>query len=344
MNAARWLAVTACLVLLPAQAGAETTKIVFNIFTPPSHFMWPVMRDYAKQISDATQGRVTLEFPAESVAPPPKILDAVKNGSADGGFMFNAFLAPKIQGPMVGQLPWMVPADSSGPASVALWRTYQKFFAGKGEFKGVRLLSLFQWGGAGMCSVTDTPVTTLDDLKKRKVWALAGNVATIVKNLGISFVAGPAVRIHEYVSRNVVDAYTGITWDSIESFKAAPYTKSCLLFDRYMNSANFSLFINDETWAKLSKADQAAIEKLTGEKMARHVGESFDKSSLEAKANLEKQGVTFAKVEPGLLAALHKASAPVEAQWIESVKSMGVDGKAAVAYMRSEVDQLVAKK
>jgi TRAP-type C4-dicarboxylate transport system substrate-binding protein len=343
MNAARWLAVLACLALLPAQAGAET-KIVFNIFTPPSHFMWPEMRGWAKQVSDATQGRVKLEFPAESVAPPPKILEAVKNGSADGGFMFNAFLAPKIKGPMVGQLPWIVPADRSGAASVAMWRTYQKFFADKGEFKDVHLLSLFQWGGAGMCSVTDTPVTTLDDLKKRKLWALAGNVATIVKNLGISFVAGPAVQIHEYVSRNVVDAYTGITWDSIESFKAAPYTKSCLLFDRYMNSANFSLFINNDTWAKLGKADQDAITKLAGEAMARHVGDSFDKSSLEAKDKLAKAGVTFAKVEPGLLEALHKASVPVEAQWIESVKSMGVDGKAAVAFMKSEVDQLSAMK
>jgi TRAP-type C4-dicarboxylate transport system substrate-binding protein len=343
VTGARWLAVLACLVLLPAQAAAET-KIVFNIFTPPSHFIWPVLRGWAQDVARVTEGRVTLEFPAESVAPPPKILEAVKNGVADGGFMFNAFLAPKIKGPMVGQLPWMVPADQSAAASVALWRTYQKFFADKGEFADVHLLSLNHWGGAGLCSVSGTPITTLDDLKKRKLWALAGNVSTIVKNLGISFVAGPAVQIHEYVSRNVVDAYTGITWESINSFKAASYTKSCVLFDRYMQSANFSVFMNKGTWAKLGQADRDAITKIAGEPLALRIGGSFDKANGAAKAMLVKQGVTFAKIHPDLLAALEKAAAPVQAQWIESVKPMGVDGKAAIAFMRAEVDKLAIKR
>ena len=82
------LAGLAFACLLPLSAKAETT-IFYNLFTPPSHFSWEVMKDWAKQVNEKSEGRLKIEFAAKSVAPPPKVMNAVRKGAADAGFVAN---------------------------------------------------------------------------------------------------------------------------------------------------------------------------------------------------------------------------------------------------------------
>ncbi len=114
----------------PAQA-AET--ILFNCFFPPQHYMCTQMvPELGRRIAEATEGRVKLRIPPKSVAAPPDQYDAVVNGVVDGALQFNAFIANRVTGIQVAHLPFMG-SENAEPASVALWKTYQKFFADKGE-------------------------------------------------------------------------------------------------------------------------------------------------------------------------------------------------------------------
>lgn len=70
-------------------------------------------------------------------------MDAVRKGAADAGFVANVFLGPKHPGPVIGMLPWVHRGDSKA-SSVAIWNTYQKFFADKEEWKGIELLGMYQ--------------------------------------------------------------------------------------------------------------------------------------------------------------------------------------------------------
>ena len=59
----------------------------------------------------------------------------------------------------------------------------------------------------------------IDDLKSRKMWALPGVTANVIKGTGSAVVAGPAVQMLEIISKGVVDGYTGVPFSSVVQFK-----------------------------------------------------------------------------------------------------------------------------
>ncbi|MFC6674263.1 TRAP transporter substrate-binding protein DctP [Marinobacterium aestuariivivens] len=321
-----------------AQPALAETKLMFNVFFPASHPAWPVFKDWAKDIHDATGGDILIEFPAQSVAPPDRVLESVRTSMVDAGFIYNGFLADKAPGTMVSQMPWMHRGDSEA-ISVALWNTYQDFYAGKNELRGVELVSMFHLGPTWLCTVVDKPLNTLEDLRQLRIWALPGTIADIYSGLDMAIVAGPAVQIHELVSRNTVDAYQGLTMETTVNFKAAPYTKACYEMERSLQSANFSVFFNKRTWDRLPAEHREAIMAHSGAKFAAAMGRAVNAADSAARQQLIEQGVEFKPTSAEIQQALEGAAKAVEAAWVEKVAKAGIDGKA----MLQQLDAATAK-
>ncbi|WP_424988125.1 TRAP transporter substrate-binding protein DctP [Microbulbifer sp. S227A] len=326
--------VAAGIVAGPA---AAKTELTFNIFVPPTHFVWPVFEAWADDVSAATDGEVTISFPPQSVAPPPGVVDAVRNGVADGGFIFNGFLAQSAPGTMVTQMPFIDRGDSRA-MSVAFWETYQDNFADVEDIRGVELVSGFHLGPTFLCSTTDNPITTLDDLQSRRVWALPGTIADTFVGMDLAITASPAVQLQELTSRNTVDAHHGVTMETIVAFGVAPYTKSCVEMDSSLLSASFSVFFNQRAWDRLSDAHRAAITDLSGSALAARIGAATDAADDAARAQLEEMGVTFSPVDDGLLTAMQAAAGDVTQAWSDTVQAAyGVDGLAIIEATRARV-------
>jgi TRAP-type C4-dicarboxylate transport system substrate-binding protein len=327
--------------MVPSEAGAAE-NILFNCFFPPQHYVCRQMvPELGKRITKATNGRVTVTIPPKSVAPPPDLYDAVVNGVADGTLQFNQFLSNKVAGVQVAQLPF-VGVESSEQASVALWRTYQKFFADKHEYKDVVLLSVWASNGAEFYSTTDAPIRTIDDIKDRKMWALPGTVANIIKATGSPVVAGPAVQMLEIISKGVVDGYTGISIGSAQQFKLRTYTKSVTIFKNKIFQPSFSFFVSEKKWAKLSPADQKAVRDALGEDFARWAGKLQDTNQESDKAKFLAGDIKRLAGTDETLAALKALGKPVTEAWVKRVGAMGVDGNAAIAYYEQALHQAQA--
>ncbi|MFN3937433.1 MAG: TRAP transporter substrate-binding protein DctP [Gemmobacter sp.] len=329
----------AALLAATALAGpvAARTQLTFNIFFPPTHFSWPVFEAWASDIASATNGEVTISFPPKSVAPPPGVLDAVRNGVADGGFIFNGFLAQSAPGTMVTQMPF-IDRGSSEAISVAFWETYRDTFAAVEDLRGVEVVSGFHLGPTYLCSTTDTPIGTLDDLRARRVWALPGTIADTLAAMGLAITASPAVQLQELTSRNTVDAHLGVTMETIVAFGVAPYTRSCVEMDPALQSASFSIFFNKRTWDRLPEAHRAAIAELSGSALAARLGAATDAADDAARAQLEEMGVTFAPIDPALYAAMQEAARGVAQGWADTVQqAYGVDGLALIEATRARV-------
>ncbi|TRZ67854.1 MAG: hypothetical protein D4S02_04540, partial [Rhodocyclaceae bacterium] len=215
------LALLAVAAVAATPAQAETT-LLFNVFFPPGHFLQQVVRDWAVDVDKATGGSVKITFAAGNMAPPPQQLPGAASGIFDIAITADIFIKNKAPLLEVSQLPWLI--NDAEAASVALWRLYNKHFANKNQFPDVQLLSLFHFSGAQLYSLTDKPINSVDELKSRKMWALPGEAADLLKNLGMSPITSPAVQVSESVSRGVVDGYYGITNESATDFKVAPYT------------------------------------------------------------------------------------------------------------------------
>lgn len=335
----RKLLLGAAGALALATSPASAAQYQFNIFLPPTNFIWPVLKTWASEIKTKTDSRVDIVFPAQSVVPPSRVMDAVRSQVVDGGIMADVFLPPALPGARVGMLPWVNQGDAEA-ASVALWRTYEKFFAGKERWSGLHLVGLYEYGKPAFCSTTSNPIGGAADLKSRKVWALPGVNAQVLQRMGVPVSSSPAVHIFELVSRHVVDAFVGISSDAIVDFKAAPYTTSCLVMPTGLSSANFSAFFSAPAWHRMSPADQKAVQALSGEHLAKMIGVAFNKASAEAQASLRKQGVKFVPIDPKLAAALKTAAQPSISDWIAKVTKAGVDGKAAYDFMAAQTTQL----
>ena len=273
-------------------------------------------------------------FTAKSVATPPKIIDAVRKGAADAGFMANVFAQKYAPGTGVSMTPW-VHRDDSAATGVALNRVYNKYFKDKDNWKGVELLGLFHFASANICSVDGAPLDTVEALKQKKFWSIPGTSAALLKGLGVSLVSGPATKIQELVSRNVVDAYAGITYDAIEKFGAGPYTKYCLQFETAPTSTNFSHFISSKVWATLGEEDRQILRDLSGEHLAKMVGKAINEAQGKSKKKLQDAGVKVMMPSPALVAGLEGSSKAVIARWMKSVEGYGVDSAAALEEVRA---------
>jgi TRAP-type C4-dicarboxylate transport system substrate-binding protein len=334
------ISMLAAAVVAAAPAQAET-KLLTNIFFPPGHFFHQVMRDWGADVEKATGGNVKVEFAAGNLAPPPQQLQATSSGIFDVAATANVFIRNKATLLEVSQLPWSLSDAEAG--SVALWRIYNKHFANKNQFPDVQLLSLFHFGPAQLYSLSDKPINSVDELKSRKMWALPGAAADLLKSLGMSPITSPAVQVSESVSRGVVDGYYGITNESATDFKASPYTKAITIFPRGATSTNFSLMINKGKWASISEKDRTAIMAVSGEKLAAAVGRAANKASADALAKMKADGIKVIDADPAFYAAMQKVAEPAYVQFDGIAAKAGLDGKALVAEFKALHDSLAKK-
>lgn len=92
----------AAITAVPAQA---ETKLLFNVFVPPGHFMHEVLKGWAQDVEKVTESRVDIEFAAGSLAPPPQQLQGVASGVFDVAFAINPTIKSKAPLLEVSSLP-----------------------------------------------------------------------------------------------------------------------------------------------------------------------------------------------------------------------------------------------
>ena len=329
-------------LIAPVSAQA-VTELTFSSLFPPNHFSWPVFRAWSDDIAAATNGEVRIVFTPQSVSPPPGVVDAVRNGVADAGFIFNGFLGQNYPGVMLTQMPFIDLGDTAATSRV-FWENYQEHFAPVERIRGVEVVSAFHLGPNILCSTTDTPLSTLEELHGRRVWVLPGTISETMANMGLAITASPAVQVQELVSRNTVDAIFGLTQETVVSFGAAPYVKSCVDMSPALQSASFLVFFNQRAWDRLSDEQRATVMEYSGSAFAERMGAAAAEADTVTRAQLEASGVTYAPVDPGILEAMHSASDAVLTQWAAAVQSAyGIDGRALVEEVRAEIEAASAE-
>lgn len=324
-------------------AGQAAENILYNCFHPPQYYTCAkVLPEMGRRIEEATEGRVTLTIPPKSLASPLDQLDGVTNGVMDGATSYTGFLRGETAGLRLTILPFLGRHDAAA-ASRALYETFQKFFAGKpGEFENVELVGVYVINGSDFWSLNDTPIQSVKDITDRKMFAVAGSAANVIKATGSSVVAGPAVQMLESISRGVVDGYAGVTWDALAAFKLGQYTKSGTFTDRKITQPSFGMFINKDKWAKISPKDQQAIRDVLGADFSQWIGEISNTLWAAAREKLSADGVKSFEASAEFEAELIKLSAPAVDAWKEEVKAKGIDGDAAIAYFQQAYEKALA--
>lgn len=332
-------AVLAAGALTVTDAVAETT-ILFNQFAPPKHILnVGIINPWIASVEKATHGRVKVKVPGNNLAPPPRQMDIVKDGIADGAYIFNAFLVKKAPLIQVSLLPGV--ARSATGSAVALWRTYERHLAKADEFRDVVLLG-FMAAPAGEIFSLKSPIRRIEDFNNIKMWSLPALAAKAMGALGASVVPGPATQMYQIISKGTVDAYAGVSISSSDQFKVLQYAKSVTVIPEKIQGPTFSVFVSKAKWNEISPADREAIRKVSGETLAR-LSIAADKLEKRKRQEYLKSGRPYIEASPALVDAIQKAWKPFRDQWVAQADKKGVAGAAALDMFRETSRQITAE-
>lgn len=315
-------------------SASAQTKLLFNSFIPPTHPVnTQVFQPWVKEVAQATNGRVAIEFAASNLAPPPGQLDLVVKGGADIAYQYSGVVPNRLYLFQASEVP-----GSSGSAqatAVAMWRTYEKYFAAAGETKGVKTLALFTLPKQNLQSLKDN-ITTIDQLKRMKIATTPGLASKVYGHFSSGIVTSPAVRFFEFVSKGTVDAYGSVSPIDVLNFNLARDTKYMISIPGIGPAPTFLLAMNEGKWSALAKADQDAINGLGGEAFARRIG-ALDAANDAVLKQLAAQGMTMTSAPQQFGDEFRRIAKPVEDDWIAEANKRGVDGKAALEFYRAQI-------
>ena len=332
---------TVLLGLLAAArpAAAQTTLTMSSWVSPQHHLTANVLQVWANDVEKATSGRVKFTMLPKHPSAPPGTFDAVRDGLVDLSFVTASYTPARHILPLLPELPGG--GDTALVNSVAYSRIHWKYFQKVGEYRGVKLLGVFTHGPGQM--FTKKPVAGIGDVQGLKIRTGGGIAEAVAKALGTSAFVKPAPESYELLSSGVADGVF-FPLESIISFKLDTVLEQATLFPGGMYSSAFGFFMNEDKWNKLPKQDQEAIEKLSGEHIARLAGNSWDEADRKGMDALKKSGVKIVEANSAFVAEVKKRSAPIVEDWITKANAKGLDAVKILAEFREELKKVAAGK
>ena len=317
---------------------AQTTTLTMSSWVSPTHHVTAVvLQGWANEAEKVTNGRVKFTMLPKHPSAPPGTFDAVRDGLVDLSYVTASYTPARHVLPMLAELPGA--GETSLINSVAYSRIYWKHFHKVGEYKGVKLLGVFTHGPGQM--FTKKPVRSIADVQGLKIRTGGGVAEQVAKALGASAFVKPAPESYELLSSGVADGVF-FPMESIISFKLDTVLEQATLFPGGMYSSSFGFFMNEDKWNKLPRQDQDALEKISGEWIARHAGNSWDVADQKGLDALKKSGVKIVNADPEFVAEVRKRSAPIVEEWIAKAKAKGVDAARILAEFREELKKVAA--
>ena len=328
------------LATSPAKA-ADPVELTFSVWIPQTHILVSkFMMPWAKEVEEATEHRVKINFLTKPVTNPVGHFDAVRNGVVDLAFISHSYYPGRFELMKFSVLPFS--GNSAESTSVAAWRIYDKYLRPANEHRGVKLLGVYAHGPGGVYT-TDKAVTKVEDFDGLKLRIGGGIQADVAKALDVNAVVKPAPESYELMSTGVVD---GVLFppESVASFRLDSVVKNATLFPGGLYSDIHGIIMNQQALDKLPEKDREILLRLSGEHIAHMGGKAWGDADTEAMKLLKEHNVTFHQASDQLIQDVKARTNKFEQAWLDEAKSKNLDGPAILAEFRETLKTLEAKQ
>lgn len=330
-----------CAALLLALSGyaagparAETTTLRLSNWLPASH---PIVKDmitpWAKQVEEATKGRVKVQILATPLGSPQSHFDLARDGVSDITYGVHGYSPGRFPLAEIVELPFL--SEKAEPLSVAYWRIFQKHLSAANEHAGTHVLSVFTQG-PGQIFNTKRPLRSLADLEGLKIRIPNVSANEIAKTLGMVPLQAPSSKSYELLSSGVADGIM-FSKDSVPFFRLEKVLKYASIVPAGFYNASFFLVMNEGRWKSLSEQDRNAIMGVSGEAFARMAGKAWDAADAGALDQMRAAGMQVETLDGALLAEIEQKLSVLESAWLSKVGNSKVDAKAALQALRDEI-------
>ncbi|SFE27406.1 TRAP transporter substrate-binding protein [Roseivivax sediminis] len=333
---------TASAVALAAASvsvSAQETTLRLSNWLPPSH---PIVKDivvpWAEDVEEATEGRVTVEILDAALGPPPAHFDLAATGAADVTYAPHGYTPGRFGLTDIAELPLITP--SSTALSVAYQRVHEEMLAEAGEHQGVKVLSVWTHG-PGHLFTTGADVTPLDTVEGLKIRVGGPLPSQLAEQMGMVPLQSPSTQTYEVLSGGVADAIY-FPYESVTFFNLDELLTKALRVDGGLYNTSFFMVMNQAKWESLSEEDQAAIDEVSGEALARMAGQAWDNAD-EAGLEAMEGSVEFHDATEEERAQIEAWSEPLYEEVRAKFEAKGVDFDAALEMLTSEAEKVASE-
>ncbi len=324
------------LLGLAASASADVV-LTTSSWLPPTHLLSRAQAAWCDEVAAATTNRVKCNILPKGVTPAPGTFDAVRDGLADLSYSVHGYTPGRYTLSKIAEFPFL--GNDAISTSVAYQRIYDKYLAKFDEHRGLKVLAVFTHGPGNIFN-NKRAIKTVADMDGVKFRVGGGVVNDVGKALGVNMTLKPAPQSYELMSSGVVDG-VWFPHESIESFKLEKLIKYATSVPGGLYNTSFALVMNPATWAKISKADQAAIDKLSGEHAARLFGKFWDAADVRSKALQQAAGIETTVADARFVADFKAKTGPIESEWVKEAEAKGLKNAAMVLKeFRAEINKL----
>lgn len=337
-NSLKTLAATALLSVglglgVATTVEAKTTTLVAGTWMPPSNPMntivWPT---WAKWVEEATEGRVQVKI-EHDLGDPKTYYDLVEDGAIQAGWSFHGYLPGRFALPQAVELPGMGANVNAEAASWAMWQVSEKYFAKANEHDGLEVIAHVTHGPGQIHS--RRPISSFNDLINKRIRVGGGVQSELAKRMNITPVAASGPQVYELLQQGVID---GVFMPAQEqaSLKLDEVAPNLTLLPGGMYLGSFSMFIDPEFMASISKKDADAIRSVSGAKLSALAGRAWDMADQEGLDYAKAKGVNIVELSANdaMAKEFKELIKGMDDNWVKSVANRKVDAKKALAELR----------
>ena len=329
------LALAALAGLVPQLAAADKIAVSFGYPGPLTSAVHVKGVDpWFKTVEQDSGGEVEWKiFGGGSVGTFKNIYDRLLNGVVDTCYGLFGELAGQFPKSDVVTLPFET--RSSYESGLALYRLYSSGLTAD-EFTKVKVIGFGRYPYAVMHS--RKPINGLADLKGMKMSAFSRLSSQVVEHLGGVPVTMPVSDVYQSLQRGLIDT-TITAWVAVETYKYYEITKFNM--EAPISSNHAFMFMNKDSYAKLSGKAKDAFDRDMGEVFTKGLGRAMDEVEDAARAKFVAMPDQVAKQVPEAELAQWKARVqPIIDEWVKATP----DGAKVLAAYRAEVAKIQAEK
>ncbi len=300
----------ALAVLAGAASAQQPVTLKFSSFEPPqAPITGGVFIPWAKDVTDASGGTLRIEVFAGGTLGrnPLQQLKLVQDGVADMAWTVPGYTPGRFDDTEVVELPSIVATAIEG--SVALTRMHAKGLLG-----GFDELKLLLIGTTPAFNIHGKlPMKSVADLKGKRLRTGSPQIAKLAEAVGAVPVQIGAPQTAESLARGVIDGSLN-EWNFVATFKIDEVVSHHLVLP--MGTVAVMVPMLRSRYDALPAPAKAALEKYSGEAMARRFGEVVDRTNAQTLERVARSGKNTVVVPgPGEQEAWRKATAAVTETW-----------------------------
>ncbi|MEP2783282.1 MAG: TRAP transporter substrate-binding protein [Pseudoruegeria sp.] len=320
--------------LVASSAAFADTTLALSSWLPPRHpIVVNAIKPWAKDVSDVTEGRVTVRVLAKPMGAPPAHYDMARDGIADITYGLHSFTTDnRFVRSRIGQFSFL--GDDAVSGSTAFWNVYSGDLDAQAEHEGTKLLGLFVHG-PGVLHNNVQPITTITDLEGLKIRVPGGYISDLMSDLGTETLFMSSGEVYEKLSRGVIDGVT-FTYEALTAFKLTDDLKYTMRVPGGLYNTTWFLVMNEGAWEGISEEDRAAIEAISGAAFAERVGAAWNAADEKALIAIEEAGIEITDAPAELLEEIKTVASKYESDWSDAISADGFDGTAALTELRAQ--------